>query len=493
IDGAPTAVYSITYPDLTDAGFTDPANVSVWGYGGCADVKTVGRPMAQVPALHRNGHIYFYGLGPEQIKVTSTQTTRIRNPYAAAGSYFLTDTATPTAPAASTASVADNTVVQTTHTAAMLWEREDTCPALGGTEWFTHNVMAWNGETVDFDLSSVADATISLYMRYAMYSTRSNSVILTPDQPNLSRLSTSPVRATTIGSRKGNVFTRGYTTTRYTASPLPADGTLSFTPSVEYPEAADYALIDYATLTYKRHNDLNGLTSRTMYFNDGSSGPLAASFTGVSATTEIWDITNPIQPQALILTDDGKTVIPRNGTTATLVAFDTSKPQRSVRFRGISSIDDILTETTGADMIIIAATPLMEAACELAGIHEQLQGMKVTVCDQQSIFNAYSSGTPHPESIRRYVTDATQANSNLRYLLIYGAANFNNRIVLGEDSPYVLTYQCESETYSNNTQYAFMSDDFYAITDSRNPIDGSSALLKKATLAVGRITVYGTS
>lgn len=484
-----TAIYGITYDELTAAGFSDPSKVSVWGYGGCADINDIGRKLPQVPALHRNGMIYFYGLGPAQVEMAGVNATRLRNAYSSAGSYFLTDAAENMAPESCDVTVPDNADKLTTHMAAMLWEREDTCPARGGTEWFTGNVAAWGDGAVDFTVSAMAEPTVRLYARYAMYTTRSNSVTFkAPD--GFSELSTSRTRAGAIGSREGNVFTRGNVTMRYQASSNNPTGLLRFKPVIEHAEAIDYALIDYVTLTYTRHNDLNGLTARTMHFIHETDGAYMAEFTGVQSTTEIWDVTDAGKPKALTVRADGTVPVRITDGAATLVAFDTAKPQRRVRLAEHCDTDhDIMQDASGAEMVIIAATPLTEQACELAEIHRELQSMNVTVADQQDIFNAYSSGTQHPEAIRRYVADVKRTSDKLRYLLVYGAASYNNRRVAGPKLPYVVAYQCESETYSNNSHYAFMSDDYFALTDDRGPISGTGALLKQARIATGRLAV----
>ena len=90
-----TGVYQLTSELVKKAGFTDINKVKIYGYGGAlqpelltADYLIETDDLKEVPTCMVNGRRLFYGVGP----VTwDSSNRRVRNPYATAGCYFLTD------------------------------------------------------------------------------------------------------------------------------------------------------------------------------------------------------------------------------------------------------------------------------------------------------------------------------------------------------------------------------------------------------------------
>lgn len=90
-----SGVYQITDDLVRQAGFSDPAKVKVYGYGGALqpemlteDYLTATDDLRQVPVCTVGGKRLFYAQGP----ITwNAQNNRVRNPYSDYGYYFLTD------------------------------------------------------------------------------------------------------------------------------------------------------------------------------------------------------------------------------------------------------------------------------------------------------------------------------------------------------------------------------------------------------------------
>ena len=90
-----TGVYQLTSELVKKAGFTDINKVKIYGYGGAlqpeqltADYLVETDDLKEVPTCTVNGRRLFYGVGP----VTwDSNNRRVRNPYATAGCYFLTE------------------------------------------------------------------------------------------------------------------------------------------------------------------------------------------------------------------------------------------------------------------------------------------------------------------------------------------------------------------------------------------------------------------
>ena len=90
-----SGIYQLTSELIKQAGFTDINKVKVYGYGGALQPEqlteaylTETDDLQEVPTCQVNGKRLFYGVGPVAWDINHR---RIRNPYATAGCYFLTE------------------------------------------------------------------------------------------------------------------------------------------------------------------------------------------------------------------------------------------------------------------------------------------------------------------------------------------------------------------------------------------------------------------
>ena len=90
-----SGIYQLTSELIKQAGFTDINKVKVYGYGGALQPEqlteaylTETDDLQEVPTCQVNGKRLFYGVGPV---AWDSNHRRIRNPYATAGCYFLTE------------------------------------------------------------------------------------------------------------------------------------------------------------------------------------------------------------------------------------------------------------------------------------------------------------------------------------------------------------------------------------------------------------------
>ena len=98
-----SGIYQITEELIRKAGLTDINKVKIYGYGGNLQPETLTREylastddLHEVPQCIVGGKHLFYALGPVSWS-SNTATTRIRNPYADYGCYFLTENDSTTA------------------------------------------------------------------------------------------------------------------------------------------------------------------------------------------------------------------------------------------------------------------------------------------------------------------------------------------------------------------------------------------------------------
>ena len=93
-----TGIYSITNAMLSRWGFSDPAKVKIFGYGGAPVSTTLDADqiddLPQVPVLRTSGGLLFYAQGTTTWQASNLQGmdyVQYQHPYATAGYYFITD------------------------------------------------------------------------------------------------------------------------------------------------------------------------------------------------------------------------------------------------------------------------------------------------------------------------------------------------------------------------------------------------------------------
>ena len=151
-----------------------------------------------------------------------------------------------------------------------------------------------------------------------------------------------------------------------------------------------------------------------------------------------------------------------------------------------------------ADMVIVVPTSqkLMEQALRIKQLHEQKDGLRVTVVPADELYNEFSSGTPDANAYRRYLKmlyDRAETTDDMpSYLLLFGDGAWDNRMLCSEWSGYspddfLLCYESDN---SFSEVACFTSDDYFCLLDDREEIRTGSTnnYAGKPDVAVGRFT-----
>jgi hypothetical protein len=228
--------------------------------------------------------------------------------------------------------------------------------------------------------------------------------------------------------------------------------------------------IDYLRVNATRSLQMNG---NQMQFRDSTATGIGnvCQFTLSSAgsVTQIWDITNYIQPASVPFTQTGTSAewkqsseITREYIAFTNAGFLTPQPLGKVENQNLHGLQDI-------DLVIVTAPKHLDAANELAELHAGL-GTTVLVTTPHQIFNEFSCGNPDVTAIRmlmkmlydRAAGDVQKMPQNLLffgdgdYSRNKGMANFNgfNVIVFESDESF-----SPATSYVSDDYFVFLSDD----------------------------------
>ena len=167
-----SGMYEITYDELTQMGFSNPANVKVYGSGGnrISEVLNGSAPddLSLVPILRKNNKICFYGNGPIAFTISNYSTvphfTRTFNPYSQVGCYFLTEEGgSDLNPSKKTTVTVSNYVNTPSSLNYFFHENELSSVSSSGKEMLGEEVS--NGNLlIDYQLPGIVDSTIVVHI-----------------------------------------------------------------------------------------------------------------------------------------------------------------------------------------------------------------------------------------------------------------------------------------------------------------------------------------
>ena len=228
------------------------------------------------------------------------------------------------------------------------------------------------------------------------------------------------------------------------------------------------------------------IVRNTQRLGTGNRCRFAAS--GSSADLKVWDVTNPAQPEALTVQNNGSgfTFTAPTEVPGTYIAFKISDARTPTGIATVKNQD--LHGSEVPDLVIVTHADFADQAERLADLHRLHDGMTVLVATQEEVFNEFSSGRKDPVAIRqlaRCMQAKGESNGHrIKYLLLFGKGTYDNRNLLGNDSRTVVTYQTPpSLDFAGN---AFPSDDIYGLLTSASTLDISIGRLPAKNTAEAR-------
>ena len=495
-------VYEITYDELLKMGFSNPAQVHVYGVGGNRINEVLNGSavddLEQVPILRIANKICFYGNGPVSFNIVdynkSPRFTRVFNPYSQVGCYFLTEESSEDlVPAKKTEVTVSSYTDNTSSLGYFYHERElmsvtNSGKEMLGEDFSKHPVL------VDYYLPHLSDSTIVVHTAIAASPTEmsfANAVLHSEGATDTTvyTASSSRIFTPTEGSYVHYNYAAPYSTLQLTS---PAERG-KYEPILIYSTengSSIIARLDYFILTYKHENILANARDNQILMGYGlTRGNDRFMLPYAPAKTVVWFINNPNKPQEVTTTtyyDAGKGLAFFSSAIArsVYVAFDPSKTLKK-----ISSFEPVANQNLHGmavpDLLIITAEAFLEQANRLADLHRAVDGIDVAVVTQDQVFNEFSSGTRDAMAYRHLCKMLYDRDSNkFKNLLLFGTGSFDNRELMGKHPDDLLTYQSDN---SNTEDNSYTSDDIFGFLEDNS---GSNMTNEKLSIGVGRITCF---
>lgn len=211
---------------------------------------------------------------------------------------------------------------------------------------------------------------------------------------------------------------------------------------------------------------------------------------GASASTQVWDITDPQLPERM----NGSLVGSRYsfsrdaGRLREFVALDGSSFAVPV---GLGRIDN--QDLHGADapeLVIVTHPDFAAAAQRLAASHREKDGLRVLVATTNQVYNEFSSGGQDLAAIRDmmryyYLLAGSDSSRMPRYLLLFGDASYDYKSRIASNTNFVPTFQSADGVDIDNS---FTADDFFGFLDDRENMS-DFGIVNTLDIGIGRIPV----
>ncbi len=228
-----------------------------------------------------------------------------------------------------------------------------------------------------------------------------------------------------------------------------------------------------------------------LFFRDWNSvgAGIAGRFTigNAGANSQVWDITEPLEPVRIQGSLDGPNYSFVNDCSRLreYVALNNTGFLTPVAIGRIPNQN--LHQPVMTDMLLIAHPSLLVQAQRLAQYHQQRDQLRTLVVTTDQVFNEFSSGTPDPAAIRDFTKmfyDRSGGDSTKRpkYLLLFGAASFDYKNRISNNTNLVPAWESPSSLDPLSTH---TSDDFFGLLDDGDDVNGTGIYL--LDIGIGRI------
>ena len=495
-----SGVFKITNTELIQMGFTNPAKVRLYGYGGLLLPESFkiskNDDLPEIPLWREKDYVLFYANGVVRWDENTgvTRFTHINNHYSSYGYYFLTEgTDTPLAFPVEQSVASGNATTVTSFDDYALYEKDAYNWASSGRELYdSYDYASGNAKSYSFALPGITNDKAYCTVAFAAKSNNYTNVAV---QIN----GTSAGQISIVSCPTGDSYCKA----QPGSGILTWEGDKSEKTTVTLTHSRESGVsgrLDYIQLNYRRKLALyNSFTAfRNLPSVNGVSTYVISSANG---NMKVWDVTTPGDYKQIngSFTDGNYSFTVDNPSLREFVAVDVNGSFNKVEVVGKVNNQN-LHALEQCDMVIIVPSngDFLTQAERLADAHRTKDGMTVHVVKADQVYNEFSSGTPDGTAYRwfmkmfydRAVSSTGQVDESKlpRYLLLFGDCAWDNRMITPSwqgysSNDFLLGYQSKNSTWET---YSYVTDDYMGLLDDE---DGSTLEYNGMDLGVGRFPV----
>ncbi len=483
-------IYKITYSKLKEWGFSNPANVSVFGSGGIFLSENPGTinyddlPQSAVWHGKNNGADCLFFYAPGVVEWTLNPSTNLfehrMNDYATKGFFFLSENAT----APKLMKQLDRIEKEATHPvnsfdAYDVHENDlvNVLPLGSGKNWYGESFRNSSSQNINFDTKDIVNPTLlTVRIRGVARSFKPSELTVNVNQQKVGGVKFSNVNTSSQSSNFADLKTGLFTSE--------IQGEKAVVGLKYYADKADniaVAWLDFVEVNYRRKLKYD---NSPLFFRDatsiGSQNIAEFSIENGSADLKVYDITewNEVRQVPVDLTGTQSKFKRPAQELREYVVFKDNGSFPEPEFVGEVKTQNLHGLKT-PEFLIVSHRNFMGAANRLADFHRQYDGMSVEVVLDTDVYNEFSSGTKNATGIRNFIKMFYDRNNGLKYVLLFGNGSFDNKNVRPGTQNFIPTFQSEN---SLSPVESFVTDDYFVILD-----DGESVYNGAVDLGIGRI------
>lgn len=250
--------------------------------------------------------------------------------------------------------------------------------------------------------------------------------------------------------------------------PTAGSSTLTFNISYSYNESLAAGWLDFIEVDATTPLAMSG--SMMTFYIPATGGVRSHTLANAGSNVAIWQVTHPTLVSAMRTTSSGNTLT-FNAATDSLQSYIAFTPASCLAPASITAVgNQDIHGSDNPDMIIVTHRDFQAQAQRLASLHSIHDNYSVLTVTQEAVFNEFSSGQADPMAIRemlRMFWQRAQNDASLptpRYLLLFGKGTFDNKDLLGNNLPTVITYQSPTSFDEENGSYA--TDDVFGYMEN---------------------------
>ncbi len=229
-----------------------------------------------------------------------------------------------------------------------------------------------------------------------------------------------------------------------------------------------------------------------LFFRDwqtvGTGNIAGFTISGATAGSEIWEITDPLQPVKMNTTIAGSQLSFANDASKLREYAAFTNAQLLTPIASVKIANQNLHNSNAATLLIITANSLFSEAQRLAAYHLQHDNYRSVVVTTDQVFQEFSGGVPDPTAIRDFVKmyyDKAGADSSKRprYLLLFGSGSYDYKYRIQGNINLVPVYESSN---SLDPLASYTSDDFFGLLDDTDDINQTNTI-SLLDIGIGRI------
>ncbi len=494
---ASEGVYALTESTLRGWGFSNPANVKLFGYGGriVPEAFTFSGHEALVDDLEEvplrrtsDGRLLFFAEGTVRLTWSASLSKWVheQNPYSAYSYYFLTEGDAPMELTEISHTAAAGQQVLDSVTACAILDNDRFSWYQGGREFFDNYDFA-SGNSHSFSIAApgiTASGRAIVDIAFgASHSSRTTTASM--------RLNGTQLGTMTVQSYGEYEAARERVSTFTTSSATEANS-LAITTTSGIP-----ARLDFVRMSYQRQLRADGAP---FVIAPNQAGAATLRLQGATAATELWQIGisgDPLRRVSTTLQTGGELLASVPDATRRFVVVDLNADYPAPELVGDVANQDLHAHEAAHMIIITPTSGKFDAQAErLAQYHRERDAMNVRIVHAMDLYNEFSSGTPDASAYRRYLKmlyDRANTEDEMpKYLVLFGPSVWDNRgVTLGNSfnaDDYLLCYERNNSWGETNVSIGaiqtYVTDDYFAMLDDG---EGANIAREKPDVAVGRI------